>query len=84
MVNMPNAINAPTRLTIDSSASDSKTTELVKKYATVFKLIVRIATAMVRLAIRDWSSSNGAGMHPGWSCCRWRDRPAGFRAGFYP
>jgi hypothetical protein len=46
MVNIAKAIRAPTRLTKDSSASESRPTERVSKYATVFSKMVKTAAAI--------------------------------------
>src|SRR5688572_25452406 len=46
MVSMASAMIAPARLTNDSSASESKPTEPVKKYAAAFNRIVKSAAAM--------------------------------------
>ena len=51
-VNMANAISAPARLTKDSSASESRPTEPVSRYAIAFRPIVKIAAAMESQAKR--------------------------------
>ena len=43
---------APTRLTMDSSASKSKPTDLVRKYAAVLNRVVKIAVAIDNQAKR--------------------------------
>jgi len=46
MVSIHKAINPPSRLTIDSTASESNPTEPVKRYAPVFNPIVVTAAAI--------------------------------------
>ena len=52
IVNIANAISAPTRLTRDSSASESRPTEPVSKYAVAFSAMVRMAAAIESQAKR--------------------------------